>query len=117
MKEFDRQLINGEVMMTEVVYTKPNIITQCGHVALAVLASSLRADLEILTNEETGDEIASIARFGATPDDDFELHFMPDPFGLMGYGWVGVSDGEAIVSAPSLSLAIKRYRDLFRERN
>jgi hypothetical protein len=108
-----QQPTNRESMTTtQITITPANVISEQGHVALAVLAAHLGADLEVLTNEETGDEVASLARLGETEDDeDFEVHVMPDPYCPSGTGWVAVSDGQAIVTGPSVPEVVKRYQD------
>lgn len=97
-------------MTAQTPITKPNAIGPEDQTALALLSNQLGSEFEVIINDETGDHIGSLMYIGETNDDDWEVHFMPDPYSSTGMGWVAVSDERAIVEADTLSEAIVRYR-------
>lgn len=100
-----------DMTTTPITINPTNVITNEGRAALAILASQFHADLEVLTNEETGEEIGSMVRYDETGRDEWTLSVMPDPYCPHGTGWVAVSDGEAIVTGPTVTETVSRYRD------
>lgn len=97
--------------VTQSAIPPANIITRQDLSALIALAADLGAEFEVLTNEETGEEIGSIVRYDTKGNDDWSVSIMPDPYCTNGIGWVAVVDGEGVVVGPTVPEVVKCYRD------